>query len=370
MQSNKPLIIFLSVSIFLWGFGGGYILQAALTESETTVVASQTAEATSDTQSSQSTDLTVLSYSTSDTEMTIPEIVDQTADAVVEIRTETVVTGGRVQQYVSEGAGSGVIVTSDGYIATNNHVIEGASTIKVTLRDGTEYSAELIGRDEDSDIAVIKIDATNLPTVTFGDSDSLVVGELAVAIGNPLGELGGTVTEGIISALNRSITIDDTTMTLLQTSAAISPGNSGGGLFNAYGELIGIVNAKSAGTEAEGLGFAIPSNDARTVIAQLIQYGYIPGKVSLGFDAVDIEDSLTAMMYRVREAGVYVTDVTGDSTLQAGDRIVTFDGETVESLTQLETLAENYAVGDVVTVTVSRNGTLKDISLTLVQATY
>ena len=183
---------------------------------------------------------------------TTSDIVKKTADSVVEIATEGITTGSFARQYVTKGAGSGVIISSDGYIVTNHHVIDGASTIKVTLRDGTtSYDATLIGSDEDNDIALLKIEAEGLTPATFGDSSSLAVGDYVVAIGNPLGTLGGTVTDGIISALAREVTIEDKNMTLLQTNAQISPGNSGGGLFNSKGELIGIVNAKDSATEVE-----------------------------------------------------------------------------------------------------------------------
>jgi serine protease Do len=206
-------------------------------------------------------------------ELTIPEIVALTADSVVEIYTETVVNDGRFGQYVTEGAGSGVIFSSDGYIVTNNHVIDGAQKITVRLRNGDEYEATLIGSDSKTDLAVLKIKETGLQSVVFGDSDKLVVGELVVAIGNPLGKLGGTVTEGIISALSREVSVDGKMMNLLQISAAVNPGNSGGGLFNSYGELIGIVNAKSSGSGIEGLGFAIPVNIVKAVIEDLIKLG-------------------------------------------------------------------------------------------------
>ena len=183
------------------------------------------------------------SSSSSDSSLSISDVAAVASNSVVEITTETVMMGTRMGQFVSEGAGSGVIITSDGYILTNNHVIDGASKITVRLKDGTSYNGVVVGLDEKTDLAVIKVDASDLQPAVFGDSSSLTVGETAVAIGNPLGQLGGTVTSGIISALDREISIDGETMTLLQTSAAINPGNSGGGLFNSYGELIGIVNA-------------------------------------------------------------------------------------------------------------------------------
>ena len=161
----------------------------------------------------------------------------------MEVTTSSVQTNGIFAQYVTEGAGSGVIISEDGYILTNNHVIEGQSSIKVTTSDGQEYDATVVGTDDKTDIAVLKIEASGLTPAVIGDSDSLVVGETAVAVGNPLGELGGTVTDGIISALDREVTVEGKNMTLLQTSAAVSPGNSGGGLFNEKGELVGFVNA-------------------------------------------------------------------------------------------------------------------------------
>lgn len=177
---------------------------------------------------------------------------------MVEVTTEAVTTNAFFGQYVQSGAGSGVIITEDGYIITNNHVVSGASQVTVRTSDGTEYPATVVGADSKTDIAVLKIEATGLTPAVVGDSDSLQVGEFTLAVGNPLGELGGTVTDGIISALDREVTVENQTMNLLQTNAAVSPGNSGGGLFNERGELIGIVNAKSSGQNAEGLGLRDP----------------------------------------------------------------------------------------------------------------
>ena len=190
--------------------------------------------------------------------LSIAEVVRNVADTVVEITTTNVVTDRFYGQYITSGAGSGVIISENGYIITNHHVIDGARTITVRLTDGSEFSAKLVGSDADTDIAVLKIQATGLSYAVMGSSASLVVGQEVVAIGNPLGSLGGTVTDGIISALDRTVVVDGHKMTLMQTNAAINPGNSGGGLFNRAGELIGIVNAKQADTGIEGLGFAVP----------------------------------------------------------------------------------------------------------------
>ena len=203
--------------------------------------------------------------------LTIPEIASKASNSVVEIYTESVVRGIFLRQYVVEGSGSGVIIKSDGHIVTSNHVIDGARKITVRMKDGTEYPATIIGQDSNNDLAVVKVDAKGLSAATYGDSGKLAVGELAVAIGNPLGKLGGSVTEGIISALGRNIEINGQTLNLLQTSAAINPGNSGGGLFNSSGELIGVVNSKSGGTYVEGIGFAIPSNKVKSVVNALME---------------------------------------------------------------------------------------------------
>jgi serine protease Do len=301
----------------------------------------------------------------------LADITSQIADTVVEIRTEAVVNGSFFGNYVSEGAGSGVIISSDGYIITNNHVISGADTITVTTKDGTEYDAKLVATDSQSDIAVIKIDASDLNTAIIGSSADLVVGERAIAIGNPLGELGGTVTFGYISALDREVTIDGTTMTLLQTDAAINPGNSGGGLFNTNGELIGIVNAKSSGDSIEGLGFAIPIDTAYTIAQDLIENGYVSGRPALGISVVEITES-NYYQYRTSELGPYIDNfgvyiaADDNGNFSFGDRIIAIEGTSVSSRSEiLEILSSQYQVGDTIKVTVSRDRKLVEIEVTL-----
>ena len=302
---------------------------------------------------------------------TYEQVANAVTPTVVEIVTESISTdtsfwGGG---YVTSGAGSGVIISSDGLIITNNHVVDGANTITVTTKDGTEYQAELIGADSDSDIAVIKIDATDLPFALVGDSDTLKVGQEVVAVGNPLGELGGTVTNGIISALSRDVNIEGTEMTLIQTNAAVNPGNSGGGLFNMYGELIGIVNAKStttsSGTSVEGIAFAIPVNTAVKVSTELVNYGYVRGKVMLGISYVDIDNQMEAMYYRVSDYGVYVVSSEYTDELKAGDRIVAIDDEQVTYSSDIKSILKEHSVGDVVTIKVIRGGQYYDIEVTL-----
>lgn len=307
--------------------------------------------------------------------LSIADVAERTVDAVVEISTESVKTNYYMQQYISEGAGSGVIIRSDGYIVTNNHVIDGASKITVRLRNGTTYEAKLIGTDAQTDVALLKIEASGLTAASFGDSGSLRVGETAIAIGNPLGQLGGTVTAGIISALDRAIKIDGRTMNLLQTDAAINPGNSGGGLFNDRAELIGIVAAKSSGVEIEGLGFAIPINDAKTVIEQLISYGYVKGRVDLGMTFMDanyISGNSSYVMFGNWNAGAYVEKVAVGSNAEkagfrAGDRIVAIGDTKVSSSAQITQLLEQYKVGDTVTFTVARNGQVGTLTLQLAE---
>lgn len=299
-------------------------------------------------------------------ELSISEVVALTENSVVEITTEVVTSGGMVGQYVSEGAGSGVIVSEDGYILTNHHVIDGAEKITVTTKNGESYIAELIGSDSDADVAVLKISATGLSAAILGDSDTLTVGETAIAIGNPLGQLGGTVTAGIISALDREITIDGTNMNLLQFSAAINPGNSGGGLFNTQGQLIALVNAKSSGTDVEGLGFAIPINTAKEIADQIIEYGYVRGRIDSGVTLIDINDTMTAMMYRIKTLGVYVYEVDDySSALQVGDRIVSVNSQEISTSADFDSALEQYSVGDTVTIQIVRDGTAIDVNLTL-----
>lgn len=341
------------------GFGGGYFANKVNTSTSGSLNITKT--------SNSGTTTTASSTSTANS---TSEIVKKTADSVVEISTESVVTGSFAQQYVQQGAGSGVIISQDGYILTNNHVINGANSVKVRLRDSTEYGATIIGSDSDNDIALLKVSATGLSPATFGDSNSLAVGDYVVAIGNPLGELGGTVTDGIISALARKVTIEDTQMTLLQTNAQVNPGNSGGGLFNANGELVGIVNAKQSATEVEGIAFAIPINNVLDILSDLKEYGYVTGKVDLGIDFTDITSDETAFYYGVNQTGCYVLSVDSGSNAEKagvtrGDLVTKVNDTDVSSSSDITTALEKAEVGDTVTFTVSRRGTSKTISFVL-----
>ncbi len=304
--------------------------------------------------------------------LSIQEIVAKNENSVVAITTESVATDSWLRQYVTEGAGSGVIISEDGYIVTNNHVIDDANNIKVTLNDGTQIGAALISTDAQTDLAVIKVDKTGLPPVTFGDSSALSIGDLAVAIGNPLGTLAGSATDGIISGLEREITIEGRTMKLIQTSAAINPGNSGGGLFDQHGNLIGIVVAKSAGSEVEGLGFVIPVNLVKKVTTSLIEKGYVEGRPAAGISILDLTDSSKAMKYGVQITGVYIAELTGNnakkSGLEVGDMVYYLDDTKITSDSQLIALIQEHEIGDKVTFTVVRNNELKKIDLILESA--
>ncbi|MBE6588185.1 MAG: trypsin-like serine protease [Ruminococcaceae bacterium] len=294
--------------------------------------------------------------------------------SVVEITTEFNKTQYGYYQYVQEGAGSGVIISRDGYIITNAHVITDsesgklADSINIRLNSGEEYEAKIIGSDTESDIALIKVDGKGLSAARVGNSDSIKVGEQVIAVGNPLGELGGTVTSGIVSATNREINVENNKMTLIQIDAAINPGNSGGGLFNTKGELIGIVNAKTTDVTVEGLGFAIPVNEAVNVAEELEKHGYVTGKTHIGISLTDVTDSFTAYYYfRSESTGVYITSVQegyNEDVLEYGDRITAINDVEVSSTADVKEIVSESKVGDKLIFTVSRQGKLKDVEVT------
>ena len=362
------------------GFAGGFV-GAKYGGSGKVVIQQAAPSAASDSSTGSSgADSTITAASSSGSSLTTEQVADMVSPSVVVITTEQVVYSQWSwygQSQVESGAGSGVIISSDGYILTCAHVVDGASTITVTI-DDKDYTATLVGEDTTSDVAVIKIDATGLTPATVGDSDSLKVGQSVMAVGNPLGELGGTVTGGMISALNRSVTIQGTsstnTMSLIQMDASVSPGNSGGGLFNMSGELVGIVNAKSSSSDAEGLGFAIPINDAIKVAQELLENGYVTGRPYLGITYLGVEDAQTAAQLGVNAYGVYVVEVVKGGPaeragLQSGDRIVSIDGTEIASKDDLGTLMQKHAAGDTLNITIARNGQMQTVSVTLGEKT-
>ena len=270
-------------------------------------------------------------------------------------------------------SGSGFVISADGYILTNYHVIDGVSDIKVTFSNGTSYDAILVGGEEENDIAVLKIDATGLRPVVLGNSDALQVGEPVYAIGNPLGELTFTFTGGYVSAKDRSITMSDgTIMNMIQTDAAINSGNSGGPLFDQYGQAIGIVSAKYSGSSGssasiEGIGFAIPINDVADMVTSIIENGYVTGKPNVGVLMDDVDSNV--QRYGI-PAGAEIKAVLEGSCadkagLQAGDIITAVGDSAVNGSEQLKSAVKNYRAGDEVTFTVYRDGEESDITLTL-----
>ena len=366
-RKSLALLIALCVVVSaLFGFGGSYLanaLNGGHSGSSKTASVSKNGYKLEDATGSK---------------MTVQEVTNKTKDSVVEIKTESVSADAWMQQYVTEGAGSGVVMTADGYIMTNNHVIDGASKITVTTSDGKEYEAKLVGTDSITDIAVLKISAKNLTPATYGNSDQLAVGDMAVAIGNPLGELGGTVSAGIISALDRELAIDGKTMTLLQTDASINPGNSGGGLFNGDGQLIGIVVAKSSGSNVEGLGFAIPINKAADVAQQLMEKGYVSDQPSTGMSYAESSQGNGAAQFfgnsqdsqsQSSSAAVYIQEVTGTNAkkagFQSGDLVYAVDGTRITSFNTLSSIVTSHKVGDKLTYTIVRGNQTKEIKLTL-----
>ena len=298
--------------------------------------------------------------------LSIPAIVEKVMPSVVGV--SSTLSGGTA-------TGTGIIMTDDGYIVTNCHVVEGANEIMIVLENEEQYKAKLIGSDSQTDLAVLKIEADGLTAAEFGDSDEVVVGELAIAIGNPLGfELFGSVTSGIISALDREITIDDRTMSLLQTDAAINSGNSGGPLVNSYGQVIGINSAKISSSyysSVEGLGFAIPITEARLIINDLINVGYVTGRPSLGIFCQEI-DAMTARFNNLPQ-GIYVVSVNKDGAgekagIKAEDVIIGIQGQAITTYSEFNEIKNQYKVGDKVTITVSRKNRDIDLDVILEEA--
>lgn len=314
-----------------------------------------------------------MSNITTDEPMTCAQVYASNVGSAVGITTELVTTNFWGQTVKGAAAGSGFVVSRDGYILTNYHVIDGATAIQVAFSDGTSYPATLVGGEEANDIAVLKIEADNLTPVVLGDSDNLVVGEQVCAIGNPLGELTFTFTSGYVSARDRSITMENgEIMNMLQTDTAINSGNSGGPLFNMYGHVIGITTAKyssssSSSASVEGIGFAIPINDVKDMVTDIIEKGYVTGKPNVGILMNDV--SSDAQRYGI-PAGAYVEAVLEGSCgekagLKAGDIITAVGDSAVTSSKQLSSAVKNFKAGDTVTFTVYREQQLQTIDITL-----
>ena len=292
---------------------------------------------------------------TSDGVLTGEEIAEKVRPSIVSIVTYAPTTsygsyGDTTLPFQASGLGSGIIMTSDGYIITNAHVIEGAYGVKVILENEDEYEAEVVGMDTKTDLAVIKINAENLTYAEFGDSTQLNQGETVYVFGNPYGlSLANSMTKGIVSAINRQLQGESYTINSIQTDAAINPGNSGGALVNEYGQVVGINSAKIAETDYEGIGFAIPISEAKPIVDELIQYGYVTGRVKLGVEVVVIDEILAK--YNNIPAGVMIMSINDESSftdtnVAVGDVLVEVNGEAVSDTEQLASLLSEYEPGD------------------------
>ena len=368
-QKKKPrkvlLRVLAGVGAVALGFGGGF--GGAIVASRTGLTGNQVVVQ----QVQRSTDATAAG-STDGNSMTVQQIASVVSPSVVAITTEQMSSsqtwfGG---YYVQSGAGSGVVISQDGYILTCAHVVSGATSVKVQLNGSDEsYDATIVGQDSTSDIAVLKIDATGLTPAVIGDSDALAVGEVAVAVGNPLGTLSNTVTDGIVSALNRQVTVQNNDMTLIQTDASINNGNSGGALINKYGQVVGITSAKLSGNAfgsatVEGMGFAIPINTAKDIVDELIQNGYVSGRPSIGITGQNVESADG----KVSGVQVYSIDSRAKAAgegLQVGDVITAVDGTPTPDMDKVNELKQDKKAGDKLTLSVYRISTGKTLNITI-----
>ena len=302
-------------------------------------------------------------------QMSVVDIAKKAGPAVVGVVSKMKTTSFFGMTQEQQGGGSGIIIKSDGYIITNQHVIEGASSVTVVLSNGKEYEAELIGQDKKTDLAVIKINEKDLPVAELGESSALEVGELAVAIGNPLGqEFAGSVTVGVISALNRTMNVDGRQYTLIQTDAAINPGNSGGALVNKFGQVIGINTVKIGASGYEGMGFSIPIDIAMPIINELLESGYIRGRPVIGISLREINEQMS-LRYNLPQ-GLYVLEVLEFSGaekagLKVADIITKADGEEVDTVEKLNKIRDTHAAGQSIQLTVIREGQTLNITVVL-----
>lgn len=320
--------------------------------------------------SGEITDSTQVQISSQTTDMaSYSDVYEKVSPSIVAVIVDAIQMG-------SESSGSGVIMSEDGYIITNNHVVSGGDRFTVVLNDSTTYEATLVGTDEQTDLAVLKIDADGLTAAEFGDSDNVKVGDRAFAIGSPGGvQYQNSFTGGFISAINRNVTINDRTMTLIQTDTAINPGNSGGALINASGQVIGITSSKLSGSSGsdsasiEGMGFAIPMSTTKEIVDELIAYGYVTGRPAIGISGYDIDETRAA--YFNLPQGVYVSsvDIASDAYqkgIQAGDIITGVNGETITGMSEINAVKSDLEAGDTITLTIYRSGETKDITITLI----
>ena len=347
------LILSCAVISAACGFGGAILAQNSSRTGKTTV---QQSNRTAATVSVKKVDGQTL--------MTPSEVYASTVNSVVSINCSAVSTNIFGQQTESASSGSGFIYTADGYIVTNQHVVANASSINVTLYNGDTYPATLVGSDSDYDVAVLKIDAKDLPAVTLGSSTDVNVGDTVLAIGNPLGELTFSMSQGIVSCVNRAINVEGTPFNMIQVDASINPGNSGGPLMNLYGEVVGIVSAKYssyANTTVEGLGFAIPINDVQSIIKDIIENGSVGNKAYMAITAGTMTQQMAAPYKINATEGVFVYSVedggAGDKAgLKLGDVITKLNDTQITSMEDLSAAKKGFKAGDTVTLTVLRDG--------------
>ena len=350
----KVLAAVLAVAVIggACGYGGAALFRAAHTD-HTTV-----------TQSTRDAVEVSLKKVDGSTVMTPSEVYAATVNSVVSINTSSVTTNAFGQPVEAASAGSGFIITADGYIVTNHHVVKGATAVNVTLYNGQEYPATVVGGDSDYDVAVLKIEAEGLQTVTLGRSSELNVGDTILAIGNPLGELTFSMSKGIVSCCDRAINVDGTPFKMIQVDCSINPGNSGGALVNLYGEVVGIVSAKYssyASTTVEGLGFAIPMDDVQTIITDIMENGQVTNKAYMAITAGTMTESMAAQ-YRIDVTkGVFVFSTMAGGAgekagLKLGDVITKLNDTDITSMEDLAAAKKNFKAGDTVTLTVYRDG--------------
>ena len=347
------LILSCAVISAACGFGGAILAQNSSRTGKTTVQQSNRTAATVNVKKVDGQTL-----------MSPAEVYASTVNSVVSINCSAVSTNIFGQQTESASSGSGFIYTADGYIVTNQHVVANASSINVTLYNGDTYPAKLVGSDSDYDVAVLKIDAKDLPAVTLGNSTDVNVGDTVMAIGNPLGELTFSMSQGIVSCVNRAINVEGTPFNMIQVDASINPGNSGGPLMNLYGEVVGIVSAKYssyANTTVEGLGFAIPINDVQSIIKDIIENGSVGNKAYMAITAGTMTQQMAAQYKINATEGVFVYSVedggAGDKAgLKLGDVITKLNDTQITSMEDLSAAKKGFKAGDTVTLTVLRDG--------------
>lgn len=368
----KNIIIIFLVALLGGGLGTYGVLK--VTESDRT-----TTQETSNENASVITETLYANKETGSYEAAINKAINTVVEITSTSTSTTTSYFGQSQESESTSLGSGVIISSDGYIVTCNHVVEGASSVTVKTNDGIEYEATIVGTDSKTDLAVLKIEATNLQYSTFVDSESLAIGQEVLAIGNSLGK-GTSSTNGIISALDRNVTINNYSMTLILTNAEVNSGNSGGGLFDMDGNLVGIVNAKimsslssSSTTSVEGMGYAIPTSTVKKIVDELMNNGYVKNRATLGVKVISDNSYLSYYGYSNVDGAVVSEVVSGGAAekagIKSGDVIIAIDGNKVSSFTDLSSMLDNYNVGDKAKVTVERDNQLKEFEVTFEEYT-